>query len=165
LRDRSVQNAGDAHRAWQPFLEPFEILPEIMKFKRLDSYGTASTHQATPMLRKLLKLPDGEPFQVRLGESESSRVGLEVGVVGATSWFLIRISLIIALFLSFIKIRDPYISQLALAAFLFHGLQITANVIFNPSMGVYFWFFAGYVILLPELERREQEKVVNIVTN
>ena len=69
-----------------------------------------------------------------------------------------RINLIIFLGLTSIKVRDPFLSQLGIAAFLFHALQITTPVVFNPNMSIYYWFFAGFILLLPKLERSEKSE-------
>ncbi|MEA5626092.1 hypothetical protein [Nostoc sp. UHCC 0251] len=156
LSQRSTSNSAEGTaRIWRPFAEAASGINYIIQSKQIDSYGTGATHQATSFLRKLLDLPQGEPMP--LLEVEPPRVAAEIGVIGFISWYLIRISLIIYLLLTLIKLRDPFLYQLALSAFLFHALQITIPVIFNPYMGIYYWFFAGFILLLPALEKREQE--------
>jgi hypothetical protein len=156
LSQRSIQNSKEGgERILQPFIEPFSTIPEIIKLKQIDSYGTGSTHQATQLLRTSLNLPPGETLP-SIGEIEPPRVLVEIGLIGFVLFYLIRINLIICLGLTSIKLRDPFLSQVGIAAFLFHALQITAPVVFNPNMGIYYWFFAGFILLLPELERREK---------
>ncbi|MEH2385324.1 MAG: hypothetical protein V7K14_05955 [Nostoc sp.] len=157
LSKRTISNSAEsAGRIWGPFTEAVSGIQYIIQSKQIDSYGTGATHQATSVLRKFLGLPQGEPTPPL--EVEPARVAVEIGVIGFISWYLIRISLIISLFLTLRKLRDPFLCQLALSAFLFHLLQITISVIFNPYMGIYYWFFAGFIFLLPELEKREENK-------
>jgi hypothetical protein len=156
LSQRSIQNSKEGgDRILQPFIEPLSTIPEILKLKQIDSYGTGATHQATQLLRTTLNLPQGDTLP-SIGEIEPPRVIIEIGLIGFVLFYLIRINLIICLGLTSIKLRDPFLSQVGIAAFLFHALQITAPVVFNPNMGIYYWFCAGFILLLPELERREK---------
>jgi hypothetical protein len=156
LSKRSIKNSKEGgERILQPFVEPFSTIPQIIQLKQIDSYGTGATHQATQLLRTSLNLPPGETLP-SIGEIEPPRVLVEIGLIGFVLFYLIRINLIICLGLTSIKLRDPFLSQVGIAAFLFHALQITAPVVFNPNMGIYYWFFAGFILLLPELERREK---------
>ncbi|MTJ53679.1 hypothetical protein FJR38_13995 [Anabaena sp. UHCC 0253] len=158
LSQRSIQNSKEGvDRILQPFIEPLSTIPEIIKLKQIDSYGTGATHQATQLLRTSLNLPQGDTLPP-IGEIEPPRVIIEIGVIGFVLFYWIRINLIICLGLTSIKLRDPFLSQVGIAAFLFHTLQITSPVVFNPNMGIYYWFFAGFILLLPELERREKSE-------
>ena len=158
LSKRSIQNSKEGEgRILQPFIEPLSTIPEILKIKQIDSYGTGATHQATQLLRTALNLPQGDTLP-SIGEIEPPRVIVEIGVIGFVLFYLIRINLIICLGLTSIKLRDSFLSQVGIAAFLFHALQITNPVVFNPNMGIYYWFFAGFILLLPELERREKSE-------
>ncbi|MFM6265633.1 MAG: hypothetical protein ACKPFA_03845, partial [Dolichospermum sp.] len=49
----------------------------------------------------------------------------------------------------------PFLRNLALAAFLFHVTNFTLLMVFNYILGVYYWFFAGFIFLLPQLENRQ----------
>ncbi|BAY60601.1 hypothetical protein NIES22_06600 [Calothrix brevissima NIES-22] len=156
LAERTTSNSAEGiGRIWAPFVEAASGINYIIQSKQIDSYGTGATHQATLFLRKLLDLPQGEPIPPL--EVEPPRVAVEIGVIGFISWYLIRISLIISLFIKLRKLRDPFLFQLALSAFLFHALQIAIPVIFNNYMGIYYWFFAGFIFLLPDLEKCEQK--------
>lgn len=158
LSQRSIQNSKEGEgRILQPFIEPLSTITEILKLKQIDSYGTGATHQATQLLRTALNLPQGDTLP-SIGEIEPPRVIVEIGVIGFVLFYLIRINLIICLGLTSIKLRDSFLSQVGIAAFLFHALQITTPVVFNPNMGIYYWFFAGFILLLPELERREKSE-------
>ncbi|MEA5503449.1 hypothetical protein VB735_10070 [Halotia wernerae UHCC 0503] len=153
--ERSTANSTEmVTRIWQPFTEPFSTLNQIIESKLIDSYGTGATHQATPKLRKFLNLPKGDTVPAS-GEIEAPRLILEIGAFGFILWYSIRIALIVSLFLTFRKLRDPFLQQLALSAFLFNAIQIIVPVVFNPTMGIYYWILGGFIFLLTELEKRE----------
>jgi hypothetical protein len=158
LYQRAIQNSEEGgNRVLQPFVEPLSRIPQIIQLKQIDSYGTGATHQATQLLRTTLNLPQGETLP-SIGEVEPPRILLEIGLIGFVLFYLMRINLIIFLGLTSIKVRDPFLSQLGIAAFLFHALQITTPVVFNPNMSIYYWFFAGFILLLPKLERSEKSE-------
>ncbi|MFM6509105.1 MAG: hypothetical protein ACKPJO_20090 [Dolichospermum sp.] len=156
LSQRAIQNSKEGEgRIFQPFIEPLSTIPEIVQLKQIDSYGTGATHQATQVLRTTLNLPQGDTLP-SVGEGETPRVIVEIGLIGFVLFYLLRINLIISLGLTLRKLRDPFLSQLGIGAFLFHTLQITSPVVFNPNMGIYYWFFAGFILLLPKLERQDK---------
>jgi len=128
---------------------------EIMQFKGLDSYGIGTAYQATPLLRSTLNLPMGE--RIPGTDSEPPRIMIELGPLGFILWYGLRLALIISLWQVFNRLEKPFLRQLALAVFLFNLIQVTTPVVFNPTMGIYYWFLAGFIFLLPELERREKE--------
>ncbi|MFM6253846.1 MAG: hypothetical protein ACKPEQ_32685, partial [Dolichospermum sp.] len=104
---------------FQPFIEPLSTIPEIVQLKQIDSYGTGATHQATQVLRTTLNLPQGDTLP-SVGEGETPRVIVEIGLIGFVLFYLLRINLIISLGLTLRKLRDPFLSQLGIGAFLFH---------------------------------------------
>ncbi|MBD2358433.1 hypothetical protein H6G41_28130 [Tolypothrix sp. FACHB-123] len=135
------------------FIEPFEF----MKLKGLDSYGVGATHQATSALRSILNLPPTETIPVYY-ESEMGRIVLEIGPTGFFLWYLLRLILIYLLWHTFLKLKRPLLRQLALSAFLIHTLQFNAQLVFNHTLLVYYWFLAGFIFLLPRLEQIENWK-------
>lgn len=135
------------------FIEPFEF----MKLKGLDSYGPGATHPAASVLRRILNLPLGETIPVYY-ESEMGRIVLEIGPIGFFLWYLLRLILIYLLWRTFLKLKRPLLRQLALSAFLIHALQFTGQLVFNHTLLVYYWFLAGFIFLLPQLEQIENWK-------
>ncbi len=87
-------------------------------------------------------------------EGEPYRVMLEIGVVGFLCWYALRIYLLVMLWLVARRLRHPMLRHLALAAFLMHGLFLTGQLVTNTTFSVFYWFLAGFVFLLPELDRR-----------
>ena len=58
----------------------------------------------------------------------------------------------------FLKIKNPLYKDLALAIFLFQIINVTGQLITNPTMLVYYWFFSGFIYLLPVLDDKETEQ-------
>jgi hypothetical protein len=129
--------------------------PELaLKSKGLiDSYGIGATHQAMPAVRKFFKIYGGQ--LPPLSEGDITRVIYDVGLIGFVLWYLLRIILIFALFKVFLKLKTPFLRNLALAAFLLHAINFNAQLASNNTYGIYYWFFSGFVFLLPELEYRQ----------
>ena len=123
----------------------------------IEGYGTGATQGGANSLRKLLNLPSGA--QVPPNEGETGRVVIEIGLLGFFLWYGLRIVLLISLGSVFLKLKNPFYKELALAIFLFQLINITGQLITNPTMLVYFWFFSGFIYLLPVLEDKEREQI------
>jgi hypothetical protein len=136
-------------RALSAFAEPFQAT----SLKGLDGYGTGSTHQAVSALRQVLNLRTGELPPP--SEGETGRVVLELGPFGFLFWYGLRLVLIFSLWQVFLKLKKPFLRQLALVGFLFQAIQITGPVVFNNTFSLYYWVFSGLIFLLPQLERRD----------
>ncbi len=136
-------------RALSAFAEPFQAT----SLKGLDGYGTGATHQAVSALRQVLNLRTGELPPP--SEGETGRVVLELGPFGFLFWYGLRLVLIFSLWQVFLKLKKPFLRQLALVGFLFQAIQITGPVVFNNTFSLYYWFFSGLIFLLPQLERRD----------
>jgi hypothetical protein len=54
-----------------------------------------------------------------------------------------------------LKLKTPFLRNLALAIFLFHAINFTGQLIFNTTFGIYYWFFSGFIFLLPQLEYQQ----------
>ncbi len=128
---------------------------------RIEGYGIGATQGGTKSLRKLLNLPDGEVLPP--SEGETGRVVIELGVIGFILWYGLRLLLLFSLYSIFTKLKNPFYKQLALSIILFQGINITGQLVTNPTMLVYFWFFSGFIYLLPKLESQEEQQ--NIFTN
>ncbi|WP_009634500.1 hypothetical protein [Synechocystis sp. PCC 7509] len=133
--------------------QPFNFI----QYKELDGFGTGATHQATPALRKVLKLPAGEPIPVSF-EPEPGKIALELGPIGFFLWYGLRIVLAIALWNGFLKLRRPFLRQLALTACLIQIIHISNPLVFHHTFSIYFWFFSSFIWLLPKLEKIENRQ-------
>lgn len=139
------------------------VMP-FFAYKQLDGYGTGTTHQVVRALRNILNLPQGEIIPVGF-EGEMGRIALELGPFGFVFWYGLRISIIITLGLVFLKLKNPFLRQLALAAFLIHLISISGQLVVNHTFLVYYWFLASFIFLLPHLEQveiwKQQQRIAN----
>lgn len=119
----------------------------------LEGYGTGATQSSVSTLRKLLSLPTGA--ELPPNEGETGRVMIEIGLLGFILWYGLRIVILVSLYSTFSRLRNPFYKELCLAVFLFHLINITGQLITNPTMLVYFWFLSGFIYLLPVLEEKE----------
>jgi hypothetical protein len=126
---------------------------------RLDGYGTGATQSSVLSLRSVLALPAGEVLPT--SEGETGRVLIEIGLLGFILWYGLRIIILVSLYITFSRLRNPFYKELCLAVFLFHLINITGQLITNPTMLVYFWFLGGFIYLLPILEEKEMFMVVS----
>lgn len=145
---RATINQDVSARISGGFMEPLEFF----QHKGLDGYGTGATHQAVASLQRILGLPGGETIHVAY-EAEMGRVALELGPFGFLLWYGLRISIIIGLWLVFLKLKSSFLRQLALAACLIQLIQISGHLVFHHTFSVYYWFFSSFVFLLPRLEQ------------
>ncbi len=95
-------------------------------------------------------------------EEEPERVLLELGLIGYFLIFFCRLLLIFEFWRLFNRLRHVDFKLLALSSLLFQVqfLQLT-SLIFNHTSSVFYWFFVGFLFLLPRLdiihERPEKE--------
>jgi len=101
-----------------------------------------------------LDLPAGETIRVP-NEGEMGRIVLELGPIGFIFWYGLRLSILILLIHTFLKLKRPFLRQLALTAFLIQVIQINSFLVFLNTYAVYYWFFSGLIFLLPQLEQTE----------
>ncbi len=147
---RTTANKDVPGRITGSFTEIFEFT----KYKDLDGYGTGATHQALPALRKALNLPSGEVISVYY-ESEMGRIALELGPIGFFIWYGLRVFILIGLGNVFLKLKSPFLKELALSAFLIQAIQINSQLVTHHTFSVYYWFLSSFIFLLPHLEQIE----------
>lgn len=145
---RTTSNNDISNRVFGTLSEPLNYF----KYKGIDGFGTGATHLGSAALRHALNLPLGEVIPVGY-EAEMGRITLEIGIIGFILWYGLRISIIIALFLVFWKLKRPLLRHLALTAFLLHALWINGQVVFHHTFATYYWFSTGFIFLLPRLEQ------------
>ncbi|MGJ5627865.1 hypothetical protein [Nostoc sp. CALU 1950] len=146
---RATTSDNFTDRVFSAFSEPVQAT----RWKGFDSYGIGATHQAVSTLRKSLGLSIGESLPP--SEGEMGRIVLEIGPFGFVIWYGLRLILIFSLLRVFLKLKTPFLRNLALAAFLLHAISLTAQLVFNNTLAIYYWFFSGFLLLLPELEYRQ----------
>lgn len=148
-----VETANDnvVDRIINPFLQPFQVF----YLKGLDGYGLGATFQANRIIRRVFQLPPGEVIPVYY-ENEMGRIALEVGPIGFFLWYGLRLLLLATLFQVCLKLRHPFLRQLAISIFVYQGVTFISQMVYNHTANVYHWFFYGFILLLPYLERVEQ---------
>lgn len=144
-------NDSVAGRITSSFSQPFLNF----QFKGLDGYGLGATFQANGIIRQLFRLPSGEIIPVGY-ESEMGRVALEVGPIGFFFWYGLRLVLLFTLFKVYLNLTHPFLRQLALSSFVYQGVTFIYQMVYNHTGGIYHWFFYGFILLLPYLERVDQ---------
>ncbi len=145
-----ADTAGDSvvDRAFSYFTDIFTFAKD-----RVDGYGTGATQGGATILRRLLDLPMGEVLPP--SEEEPGRVMIEIGLLGFILWYGLRLMLLISLYSVFLQLKNPFYKKLALAIFLFQLIHTGRQLVTDPTMLPYFWFFSGFIYLLPNLESRE----------
>jgi O-Antigen ligase len=144
---RATDADNTSERVTSTFLEPLEHLSDL----DIVGYGAGATHPGGATLRARFGLPDPAVAPPD-AENETVRVMLELGVLGFLVWYAIKLYLILALWRTRGQVKDPFLKNLALAAFLAHSIQLTGTTVLNHTSNVYFWFMAGFIYLLPSLD-------------
>jgi O-antigen ligase len=144
---RVTTSDSASERMTSSFVEPLLFLsdPEVL------GYGAGATHPGGAGLRARFGLtePSVAPPEA---ENETVRVMLELGVFGFLVWYALKLYLILALWRTRVRTRNPFLKNLALAAFLVHSILFTGATVLNHTAHVYFWFMAGFIFLLPRLD-------------
>lgn len=147
--ERLLYTGDLAERILLLFIEPFGYV----YLKQIDGFGSGASHQATGLIRNILRLPAGE--FIPTVESEMGKVMLELGFIGFVFWYGLRLVILISLFGLMLKLRRPFLRDLATTAFLIQGIWFTGQTVFHPTFSVYYWFLTSFIFLLPKLEKIE----------
>jgi hypothetical protein len=135
-------------RLVSPFVEPFAILGEA----GLAGFGIGAAHQSGAFLTG-----SDYPWWTRgiVAEAESSRVMLELGILGFFFVYLFRIWIALSALRAAFVLKTRSARSLALVLALFLGIQVLGAVIFNPTMNVLYWFAVGMLFALYRYEARD----------
>jgi len=150
---RATTSDSASERIAGGYLDPFSLL----EYAGFGGYGSGSTHPGGMVIRQQLGLP-GPNLAPPDAEIETGRVLLELGVIGFAVWYALRFYLIWALWRTSRQLKTPFLRLLALSAFLTHAIQISNQLVLNATFGVYFWFLAGFIFLLPRLDSIGEHK-------
>lgn len=154
---RVSSNTDIGERVGLSIISPFDLT----QYTAFDGYGVGATHAGTVALRNILGLPAGAYIPIEL-EPEMGKVALEIGPIGFIFWYTMRVALIIALFMTFWKLKRTFLSDFALAACLMQAILFISQMVFHHTFAVYYWLFSGFIFLLPWLEYvedwREQQQ-------
>ncbi|MEA5421339.1 hypothetical protein VB712_19110 [Spirulina sp. CCNP1310] len=148
LRVSSNEDVGS--RVALGFVGPFDLVGAT----GLDGFGVGATHAGTLSFQLALGLPISPPLPVEV-EAEMGRVALELGPIGMMLWYGMRVWIIVVLFQIFMQLKRPFLRDLALAGALIHSVLFINQMVFHNTFGLYYWFYTGFIFLLPWLERVE----------
>lgn len=117
-------------------------------------YGAGATQNGIPALMATLDLEaTGDEIPIRY-EGESSRVMLDLGVIGYVLYALLRYGLLFTAFGLYLAISDPESKVLAAAALTpLVFLLVFGGAIVSHTHNVYQWFLAGVPLALLNAER------------
>jgi hypothetical protein len=135
-----------------PLLTPWELLPQV----GLLGFGIGATHQTAATLA-----PGVVPYSWLHGlrvEVESGRVMLELGPLGFLFVYFVRLYLTVYAFGQARALRTRFHRSLATASFLFFLAAIPGGVVFDVTSDLYYWFFAGLLMLVVRLDREAVQK-------
>jgi hypothetical protein len=113
--------------------------------------GIGSTNNAAQAIGDIVGMPvNPSPRPV---EAEPGRVMAEIGAPGFLLWYGLRAYLIISLFRTARRLKEPFLKSLAIAAGWFVLVGIMAPVPFDTTLAAFYWLTAGFAVLLPYLDK------------
>jgi hypothetical protein len=148
FRQRAMGTDDSMERILYSLTEPFVILQEA----GIAGFGIGAAHQSAGFL-----VGSDYPWWTKgmMAEAETSKVMLELGILGFILVFLFRIAIAFAALRAAFVLKTRSGRSLALVLALFLGLQIFGSVIFNPTMNVLYWFAVGMLFALYRFEERD----------
>jgi hypothetical protein len=133
-------------RITTPLQAPFFIINEA----GLIGFGIGSTHQTAAAVT-----PGIPPYAWLRGlmiEAETGRVMLELGAIGFTVFYLIRIGLVLFAFSQVFRLRTRFHRILAVGSFLYLLASLPGSIVFDLTSGIYYWTFVGILFLAMRLD-------------
>jgi hypothetical protein len=152
FRGRAEAGSDVRNRVTSPLLSPYLLLPD----SGLLGFGIGATHQTAPALT-----PGLVPYSWLHGllvEVESGRVMLELGAVGFLLAYFLRVYLSLFALRQVFALRTRFHRSLATASFLFSLTALPGTIVFDVVSGVFYWFFAGLLMLAIRLDRKAVRK-------
>ena len=147
FRGRAASRKDIPVRAVAPFTAPFKMMDEA----GVVGFGIGAAHQAAAVI--VTHMPPYSWLRGNLLETESGKVMLELGPLGFLLIYFVRVYLVVFAFRHVLRLRTRFHRAVAIAAFLLFLAQLPGTVVFDPTMGVYYWFFAGLLMTAIQLDR------------
>lgn len=144
---RALGRSDVPSRITYPLISPFLLMPEA----GLLGFGIGATHQTAATL-----VPNMVPYSWLRGllvEAESGRIMLELGPLGFLLFYFLRLYLTVFSFRQIMVLRTRFHRALATASFLYCLGTLPAGIVFDVTSDVYYWFFAGLLLLAMKLDR------------
>lgn len=139
-------------RAAAPFTAPVHALQHA----GLVGFGIGATHQAATIVAKGVV-----PFSWTRGivvEAESGKVMLELGPIGFALVYGARLLLAGWALSLVLRLKTRFHRALATSALLLLAAQMVGTVVFDPTTGVFYWTFAGLLVLAARLDREAEAR-------
>lgn len=130
---------------------PFKFVNDTGLLAGLVGYGIGSTYQG------LGRFNFDWGNMPKDFEEEPERIVLELGFVGYLLVYSLRLLFLIYFWKLFKRLQDIDLKLLALCSLIFHFqyFHLFSNLAFNQTSGLFYWFFASFVFLLPKLDHGE----------
>jgi len=148
FRARAAGSSDVRERVLLPFINPVRIAADVGVL----GYGTGSTHQMAEAVTARTLVPYSW-LGIHRYEDEPSRITVELGVLGFLFFFAARALLVALSLRAVFVLKRPLPRAIALSALLLFLAQLTGGVVFNVTGGLYYWFFAGLLMLSIRLDR------------
>lgn len=154
-----LDRANFANRDLSFRLEHMLIAPlELTGVSSGWGFGIGSTHQAAAFLVKDQPLFSWIPTSGF--EGEGGRVMLELGLIGFFLFYILKLGFIYHLFILQKQIKGLDLRLLLLFVLMYHISYFFNSTIFNVTASIYFWFFSGFLFLIPKLDSEFKIKEV-----
>jgi hypothetical protein len=145
-------------RVTSPLLAPYLVMADA----GVAGFGIGATHQTAAALA-----PGVVPYSWLHGlliEVETGRIMLELGPIGFLLVYFVRLYLVYYALRQALALRTRFHRAVALAACLFFLAAIPGGVVFDVTSDVYYWFFAGLLLLAIRLDREALARAARAAT-
>jgi O-antigen ligase len=123
----------------------------------LFGFGVGTTHPARAQLEEMFNLPPA-PFKPAGAEVEPLQTIQEMGHLGFLTWMALKLTILAQLYRCTEATKRPFLKMLAVMALSFHISHIYLSTIANHIAGLYYWFFASFIFLLPRIEKIQRAR-------
>ena len=159
-----VHSIGEGQSIW-----PLWIVSAVRKMWKA-GFMMPSLHSRLRIERAWLVAESESPIRVHNGSSMLQRESMQRKLrrlVSCWNWasldivlvYSLRFMILIQLWILYRRLRDRDLKILALGAFVFQLQFMHFNsLVYNLTSGAYYWFFTGFLFLLPKLERIQAEQ-------
>ena len=134
-------------RLTTPFQAPFHVIGDAGPF----GFGIGATHQTAAAVTP--GIPPYIWLRGLLIEVESGRIMLELGAIGFSIIYLIRLYFALFSLGQVFKLRTRFHRSLAVGSFLYLLGSLPGGIVFDMTSGVYYWTFVGLLFVAMRLDQ------------